>query len=470
MSDLAHAGARRSTDRGLSALGLIMQLVGGLMTALAAGYLMMIFVMLSSSSGGIGNGGLIVWFVAVLGASLVRSVAHSQAGAALIDETAGAPATSLSRYITLAFVQIGVVCVALLANDAKFDWVVFTVLILGAWPLALLVVASPMVKELGGRAPMASDGGLDGVSILMLLFGIIGLGTALIMMLGWLELPSPAKGKLIGLAMLVSIGLLAIRSFLHVQAGARGTTSTDANATLSAAAGYARFGSLVSVVVAVLFVLAILDAMPKGQADGTMMMLVFGAMLGGFLLAWPRALGGYVRHRQLLAISGPGGLHARSADRGLPALGWLLLAFGVFALASGLATALVGDLNGGEGGRGRDPFEALGGLLGSGQSDKLWLGIAIAGLETWAGAELVRMTPRYRTAGLVYGLAASAVALYTYLPVLDNVARQSSAVMGNPLAAAAFTSIAMSLVIPVATVFLVQRKLVDADRLASTFS
>ena len=80
------------------------------------------------------------------------------------------------------------------------------------------------------------------------------------------------------------------------------------------------------------------------------------------------------------------------------------------------------------------------------------------------------MKPLYRHAGMAYGFAASAVALYTYLPALDALTRQSAAVVANPLGIAGLAMVATALVIPVATLVLVQRKLIDPDAVADAFT
>jgi hypothetical protein len=214
----------------------------------------------------------------------------------------------------------------------------------------------------------------------------------------------------------------------------------------------------------------VVNEMPAGASTAVMLMLVMGAMVAALLLVWPVAVRRFVRDRQLTALGGNRPLRARAADRGLPTLGWLLLALGVYALSSGLVTLLVGhDLAAGRRG-GDDPLAVLGGMSGNMSKTSLWLGVAVAGLQTWAGLALIHMKPHYRQAGMAYGFAASAVALYTYLPALDALTRQSVAVVGNPLGIAGLAMVATALVIPVATLVLVQRKLVDPDAVADTFT
>jgi hypothetical protein len=193
-------------------------------------------------------------------------------------------------------------------------------------------------------------------------------------------------------------------------------------------------------------------------------------MIAWMLVVWPLVIRRYVRHRQLASLGPQGALHARSADRGLPALGWLLLAFGVYALAVGLGSLLVGpDLAAAaEGDRG-NPLGQLGGLFGQ-QGESELMSTLVAGLQTWAGLELIRLTSRFRLAGMVYGVAAAGYALYSTLPELGALTRGSSAVVGNPLGIAVYAAVATSLILPIATIVLVQRTVHDRDAIAATFA
>lgn len=459
---------RQATDRGLSGLGLIMQLVGGLMTAIATGYLAIFLIALLEGAGGRGGGGPMFWLLAVLLASVARSAAHMGAGNRLLYEGDGTPASALGRYLALAAVQIGVVCLVLLVNDVPPKWLLFVILVLGAWPAALAIVARPMLEELGGDTPMADDGGLDGAIILLLVLGAVGVGIGVIMLLGWLELPAPAKSKLIGLSLLAAVGLLSFRSILHLRAGVTGTSTEDVGEIFAAAERYANVGISAGLIAAGLMVITVLNEMPSAPPMATIMMLVMGGMVAWMLAVWPAAIRRFVRHRQIAALDARRPLRARSADRGLPALGWLLLALGVYALATSLTAALLGGSPDPD--DRRNPLAALGGLLGSEGRGSVWISVAVAALQTWAGTELIRMGERYRQAGMAYGIAATCAALYAYLPVLGQLTKQSAAVVANPLGIAAFASVATSLVIPVATLFLVQRKLVDPDAVVNTFT
>jgi len=461
--------ARRGTDRGLSGLGLIMQLVGGLMTAIATGYLA-IFLIMMMEAGDRADGGMFLWIMLVLGASVARSAAHKAAGDRLVFDGPGTPASALGRYLALAAVQIATVCLVLMVKGADGKWLVFVLLVLGAWPLTLLLLARPMLEELGDQTPQSDDGGLDGTSILLLVLGAIGLGIGVIMMLGWLELPPPAKSKLIGVSLLVIVALLSIRSILHLRAGVAGTSSEDTGPIFAAADRYANFGVSAGLIAAGLLLVTLMSEMPSGPPMATILMLVMGGMVAWMLLVWPLAIRRFVRDRQLGSLDRNRTLRARAADRGLPALGWLLLGLGGYSLATTLASVIVGAGNVPSGDGGNDnPFAALGGLLG-GPKGALWLNLAVAALQTWAGTELVQMSPRYRTAGMAYGAAAGAMALYTSLPLLDGLSRQSAGMLANPLGMAAFAMVATSLVIPIATLFLVQRKLVDPDAVVNTFT
>ena len=91
---------RTPSDGGLSGLGLIMQLVGGVMTAVVAcyGMLFLFAMMLSGGSGGGLAGKMMLWLLVLLGISLARSIAHRSAGNRLLYDGPGTPARALVRY------------------------------------------------------------------------------------------------------------------------------------------------------------------------------------------------------------------------------------------------------------------------------------------------------------------------------------------------------------------------------------
>ena len=473
--DVPASPGRKSTDKGLSGLGLIMQLVGGMMTAVAACYGMLIVIMMLQTGMRGGGGTIVLWLFAIIGTSLARSVLHAAAGKRLLYDGPGTPLSALNRYITVSFVQTGVVAAAILINDGPAKMMLGVALLLAAWPIALLVIAKPKIEEFGGEVPMADDKGFDGAAILLLLFGSIGVGISAIFLLGWMEWPGEIKGTLLGMGMLVAFVMLMIRSILHLRAGVRGTSATHMAETADAAAKYGNFGVLASLVTGGVFFLGFITQVP-GRAPGgvIVMMLMMVAMISWVLLVWPLTVRRFFGERQFATMMEQNASTLQqSPDRGLPTLGWLLLAFGVFALSTGLFGVLFGELDNERSmrrmGRG-DPFEGLmGGLMGNTGGKSPWFGIGVAALQIWAGVELIGMTARYKIAAMAYGVVAGAIALYIYLPLLGDLMSGGMAMISNPMFSMMFASVAMALVVPIATIVFVQRKIRDPKAIAQTF-
>jgi len=451
-----------------------MQLVGGMLSAVVACYGMIFLIAMLQGAGRGGAGSFLVWIVAILATSLARSVAHANAGRRLLYDGPGTPASALKRYITIAWVQTGVVAGALLINSAPSGLMLALVLILGGWPLALLIVAKPRIEAFGDAVPMSDDKGFEGASILLLIFGSIGVCIGAIMLLGWTEWPGELKTEMIGVGMLVAYVMLLIRSIFHLRAGIRGVKATHMAETAEAAVKYGNFGVVAAFVAGGVLLIGTFTAMPEG-GSGIMMfvMMMMVAMLVWVLLIWPVTIRRFFSDRQFATmVDGLPG-HQNPSDRGLPTLGWLLLAFGVYALATGLGGVLMGDLGDARAmrsmSRGDNPLGMIMGLMGSVGGKSPWFGIVVAALQVWAGFELIRLSPRYKLAGMVFGLVASGVALYIYLPLLNGLMQGGMTMMSNPMASMSFASVAMALVVPVATLVLVQRNVTDREAIARTF-
>ena len=469
----APSPGRKPSDRGLSGLGLIMQLVGGVMTAIVSCYGFMALIAVGLSGGRGESGSMMLWLLVILGTSIARSMAHKKAGDRLVHDGPGTPAGALGRYFVFAAVQTGAVALAMIVNSAPSELMMMLVLILGAWPVVLLVLAKPMLAEFGDAVPMGDDKGFEGASILLLIFSCIGLCIGGVMLLGWLEWPSELKSQLMGVGMLAAFVLLVIRSSLHLRAGIRGVSATHMGQTSDAVAKYAQFGVLASVIVGGILFLSFVTTMGDRAPGAAMfLMLVMVAMVMWVLLVWPLAVRRFFGDRQFSTM-----LDAResnrqlSPDRGLPTLGWLLLAFGSYVLAASLGTLIMGDF-GGDGemrmSRG-NPLSQFTGLIGSAGDKSPWFTVSVAALQVWAGVELVRMTPRYKIAGIVYGALAAGVALYVHMPMLSGLMRGGMGMLENPLAAMALASVAMALVVPIATLIFIRRPLHDPNALVRTF-
>ncbi|HLL25012.1 MAG TPA: hypothetical protein VK427_22915, partial [Kofleriaceae bacterium] len=453
---IAPATTRVASDSGLSGLGLIMQLVGGIMTAFIGVYgMFMVLAFLMAGSGSGMPGMLLLFVVAIVGTSLARSIMHTTAGRRLIYDGPRTPLSALKRYFTISMVHTGVVAIGLLANNVPAKIAAASVLLLAAWPIALMLVARPKIAAFGDVVPMADDKGFDGAAILLLIFGSIGAGIGIILVLGWLEAPGHIKSSLFGICLLASSVMLAIRSVLQLRAGIRGTKAKHMAETAEAAEKYAGFGILASFVAGgALFVATISLSSGRGAGGAIFAGLLMIAMFTWVLMVWPLIVRKFFGDRQFATLMDERGSGAQdSSDRGLPTLGWLLLAFGTFALAQGLMAVLMGGMVDDDGamGRGDNPMTKMMAMLGTGDAKSPWVAVAVAALQIWAGVELIRMTPRYKLAGMIFGVVATGVALWVYLPLFGNMMSSGASVATNPLAGVGFAMVAMSLVVPIAT-------------------
>lgn len=450
----------RVSSGGLSGLGLIMQLIGGVMSAIAGGYLAFIAVALLGRRGEMDDSQaqFVLWSSLVLLTSLNRSVAHSRLGAHLLYGGGRPPAAAQQTYLTAVAVQLGVVVTALVMNEAGIRWIGAVVLVLTSWPIALWLVARPMIERLGADGPTPADGGLDGASILMLVLGAAGIGVNALILIGVLKMPDEGASGL-KLAMVFAIGLLSIRTTMQLRAGLRGARRADPAPTLAAAARYGNFGVPAGLLAGGGFAIALVDGMPDVPAAATMMVVTLVAMLTWMLLVWPTVIRRFARDRELRALAMREPLCGHAPDRGLPTLGWLLLALGVYSLATNLAAAALG-VYGAPGSRtGGAEIAQLGAAFGTPGEMSKWLGVVIAALQVWAGYALIQLAPTYRVAATVYGVAAGAAALYTYRPLVDGLDDQGAAAIGDLSALVGLAMVSIALVLPVATLLFVRRPL-----------
>jgi hypothetical protein len=276
-----------------------------------------------------------------------------------------------------------------------------------------------------------------------------------------------------GVGMFVAFVMLTIRSVLHLRAGMKGSSATLMAETAEAAGKYASFGVIASVVSGGVFLIAMVAAMGGRGGGGNgmvmMLMLFMVVMITWVLLVWPLTVKRFFGDRQFATmIDEKAPSQQSSSDRGLPTLGWLLLAFGAYAFASGIGGLLIGD-GGEDGGMRGNPMGEMMGMLGNVGGKSAWFGIVTAVFQIWAGVELIALSPRFKIAGMVFGGIASAIALYVYLPLMGDLMSGGMAMLSNPLMGMMFAQVMMALVIPVATFIFVHRKVRDARALAQTF-
>jgi hypothetical protein len=452
----ALAGARMPADLGTSGLGLLMQLGGSLFAALTAvlGFLQLVNL---SSFARYGAGTQMLAVLGIAAVGIARSAQHRSAGVALLYPGAAGgddPRRALRRYLVIAAVHTGLCSVFLLWNDVEVGTTLSVVLAFAAWP-AILAVAlrrGPL-RHLAGAAPVAEDKGFEGAAVLMLLFGLSGALFTALLVVGVVSLPGSVSSSGPGVFFLVMLVLLLLRSGLHVHAGWRGLHETHIDRAVESTNRYADFAVIVSFVAAA--ILLVIMMMEQAGVQG----ILFIGGLAWVLLLWPLALRRFFGERQFadLLAGDAAPVHRRSPDRGLTALGWLLLALGAINLAFSLPSALVPTDDAAAG--------VLASVLGGEASHSPWWDVGVSALQVWAGVELVRMSDQHRIAATVYGVVSAATSIYLALPVMRRLDELgSSAFSATGLEAFGVAVLAISLVLPLAAVLLTSRAFVPAAR------
>jgi hypothetical protein len=452
-------GPRIPADHGLSGLGLIMQLAGTVFAAATSviGLIGLITAVQFNARFGGADNMLTVWTLALVVTGVVRSFTHRSAGTRLLYDGPGTPLAGIRRYIGIAAIQT-VVWVAFYAIklDSPPSVVIVLALLLAAWPAALAVVISlPRFKRFDDGIPLPEDKGFEGAAILMLILGLVGLGFGLVSLYALLQLPSQFLAQLAGVLLLIIVAMLVIRSALHVVAGWRGVSETHMDRAVEAAGRYADFGVITAFVAGG----SVLLMMMTGGADLAGILAV--VFVGWILIAWPLIVRRFFSERQFadMLAGGEAPVHRRAPDVGLTSLGWLLLGLGVV----GMATALPGALfDGAAAGRDldtrADPFSMV--LMMTPQGFRSpWWSVGTAALQLWAAFELIRMSDHHKLVASIFGVVASAIAVYANLPLIEAIQGTGLAGVLDPREGGVIMlgALAINLIVPVATVVLVNR-------------
>jgi len=448
--DLVDAGV--PADQGLSALGLLMQLAGNVLAAYAA--LITFQTMFLTTEWGGGSKDML-WVFLALGLSVARSLLHRSAGAQLVygggDHQPGRLA-GVRRYVVFALIQSAVLGVVM-----RFGLHLGTTAALGmvgglaVWPVTLAVLMRlPRFRRFHDELPVTEDKGFEGASIFMTVLGLggaIGTGTALYVML-----QSSSRELQSGPNVLVvlSLILLVVRSVIQVQAGVSGLRETSVDRSVELANRYANFGIISSFCGGGALLLFVMSSSQN----------VFGlALVCGMvwlLIAWPMIIRKFFSDRQFadLLAGDAAPVHRRAPDAGLTWLGWMLV--GHVALTASFLVPAITSADAPTTGR----FEAVFMLAGTVGIKSIWWNIGALVLEGWAGYELVRMSAQSRIIATVFAVVAVAVALYVNWPLIELLRHSSGfdrqAILAAPLA--------LALVIPIATLLLVHRKIAPTAR------
>lgn len=454
--ELPRAGV--PADRGLSALGLLMQLAGGALAAAGVlGGLVAMLALARREAVPDGAG----WVLAIAGLCVARSLVHRAAGARLLyggrqrpDGSTASPLEGVRAYIAVAagqtllcalvgYAELGMSGAQVLAWSAG----------LAVWPLALSVaLGSGALARFEAGIPHAEDKGFEGAAVLLTVLGAAGVlatAAALAAELG------AGLDSLLGDSGFVVAGALAFllaRAGLQLRAGLSGLRETAPDLAADLASRYAAFG-----VVSTFWLggVMLLGAMSQGLSVWGMALV---AALCWLMMVWPLAVRRFFQDRQFVdLLAGEfAALHRRAPDAGLAGLGWLLL--GHAALTASLLVPRL--IAGPELGDAWWPA-ALAAGVGDGSP---WWSAGVIVLEAWAGTELVRMGAHHRLLAIVYGAAGTLVALTQLGPVARRALELTVLGPGGERLALSLPPIAIHLTLPVAAVLLATRSIAPAAR------
>jgi hypothetical protein len=437
------AGARLPADRGLASLALLMQLVG----TVGVIFWCLISLMIALAGGG---HAMLGFFAAIT--CILRSGFHRGAGSAMLYG-AGPPSRAITLYVVISIIH----SVAILGLLTKLDPPIELLLQYGglllAWPVALAVLLMmPRYKRmLDHPLPIAEDLGYEGMSALMVVFGAAG---ASIPILGlWLIVDTPGV-SLASPPFLITAGLFLlflVRSGLQIRAGLRGLRGQHDESVTGQYTSIGIASSLIAGVV-VLIVALVAGSLFTG--------LVLGTVIASLLLVWPLTIRRFTIERMFgLALAGEQApVPQRAPDRGLTAVGWLLLASGLVGLAGSLPIGIFGDADLAE------TIAAVRTYLGDDAAATIrsdWWGIGVNALQLWAGIELVRMSDHHRIAGNIYGTIAIAVSIYVHYPLIKMASEAIGGFGGGEawsIRVSLLVGLALNMLVPLATVILVNRR------------
>jgi len=451
--DLVDAGV--PADQGLSALGLLMQLVGNLLSAYAA--LVALMVLLVPSRGASN-----LWVILILAASVSRSLFHRAAGASLLyGDRSGEPTDRLAavrRYIAFALIHTaGTALIAKLALSFSTQMTISLALGLAVWPIVLHVLfALPRFRKFGTEIPLAEDKGFEAAAILMTVLGLCGLIGTLTMLAFLLAMPSHVIMQGVNVLVLLTLLMLVARSALHIHAGISGLRETSLDRAIERANSYANFGVISSFCAGGAMLLVSMSAI------NVFAIAVVGGM-GWMLVSWPMIVRRFFGERQFDALlaGNDAPIHRRAPDAGLTGLGWLVFGHAMFS-ASFLLPTVVASWFGSS--YGLDDFGALDKLFTLGGAlnfHSIYWNVGLVALQAIAGLSLIRMTSNAKWLATAYGVLDFAVTIFLYWPLLREI-RENHSMAGSDMIV--LGPLAFALVIPIATLVLVHRKIAPTAR------
>ena len=436
-------GACVPADQGLSSLGLLMQLAGNLFAAFGA---LLAFWSLFAMHGS----GDTLWVLVLLGMSIARSLLHRSAGSQLLygsgdgknQRTAG-----IRRYIGFALMHT-LLAVAMFGGKfhAPGNVVLGVGLGLAVWPVMLaIIMAMPRFRRFKDDLPLSEDKGFEGAAILMTVMGLCGLAITSGLFLVWIDSKWTTVSKGPGVFVALGIALLVGRSILHLQAGISGLRETSVDHSVELANRYANFG--------------VISAFCAG---GALLMFVMWSQFGvpglalicvalWMLVTWPLIIRRFYGDRQFadLLAGDEAPIHRRAPDAGLTGLGWLLVAHAALSGSLLVFQLAVGDDAGG-----------LQRLPAAVAAHSPWFSVGVLVLQAWSGFELVRMSPQSRAIANVFGVIGTAVTLYVDWPLFQALKKLDIGYNSSLV----YMPVVLAMIIPIATLLLVNRKVAPTAR------
>ena len=406
------------------------------------------------------------WGFVLLAASIVRSIHHRAAGTELLygrrrvvmgGETVGqASIAGIRRYIVVAVAHtLLVMAVASFVMDTPTSVVLASGAALMVWPAVLdhrarSAAVPPLPPRVAGIRGQGLRGRVDLDDRARRCAASASAGT---MVLSFLQLPSPVlqQGPIV---LMVLATRHAARPLGDPRPGRRRraretsrsiarSSSRIATRTSACCRSFAAGGTMLMFIVAI-------------SLDFAGVALVICACW--VLMAWPLIIRRFFSDRQfddLLA----GDQSPVAATRA----GYRTDRARLAASGAGGDVDVGGDLRRRLGPLRRRPAAqalALGGTVGV---HSAWWNVGLLLLQAWAGCELIRCSPISRVVATIYAVVGGAVSVYLSCPVISML-RHAAAQAFHPSTILLIMPLASALVLPLATLILVNRKIAPTAR------
>lgn len=427
-------------DQGLSSLGLLLQLAGSLSAAFAC-FTGFLWLWASVWMGG----GAMIGILLIGTLSVIRSFMHRAAGTELLYGPQ--PLRGVRRYAVVGLAH-SVLLAALLMSPLYHVPVRSSVAIgvaCAVWPvLLLLLLRLPRFRRYEEELPLSEDKGFEGAAVLMTILGLAGLGVGSSILWSMLHTAGSVRG--LGALLVLVVGLLVIRSVVHVRAGLGGLSDTPLDLAAERAGNYATLGIVSALITSAVMFLTVVGS----RADFSAILAI--AVIGWVLAAWPMILRRYFAERQFASLlaGNDAPVHRRAPDAGLTALGWLLIGAG----GAQASLAVLGVLGG------ASDLRVISSLLPA-SDGSAWIAALIAVAHVGAGFELVRMSPHHRAVVTGVGGITLLLQLSALWPTWRQLARFGSL---DPAVVATLGMALVPMVTGGAMIALVQRKLTPMAR------